>query len=126
VQVYISVDMEGVTGIATADQVVRGGHAYPLAQRLMTAEANAAIEGAFAGGAERVVVNDSHGSMDNLLHEELDPRARLIFGTPKLDCMAEGLSATTPPPVRPACSPTPTPPTSSGCGSTAGPCRRPR
>ncbi|NUW34654.1 M55 family metallopeptidase [Nonomuraea sp. SMC257] len=91
--VYISIDMEGVAGIATMDQVSRGGHGYARAQRLMTAEANAAIEGAFAAGARSVLVNDSHGAMDNLLHEELDPRARLIFGTPKLDCMAEGISA---------------------------------
>ncbi|MFC7714013.1 M55 family metallopeptidase [Nonomuraea recticatena] len=92
-RVYISIDMEGVTGIATMDQVVRGGHGYPRSQRLMTAEANAAIEGAFEAGADSVLVNDSHGTMDNLLHEELDPRARLIFGTPKLDCMAEGIAA---------------------------------
>ncbi len=91
--VYISIDMEGVAGIATMDQVVRGGHGYPAAQRLMTGEANAAIAGAFDAGAESVVVNDSHGTMDNLIHEELDPRARVVFGSPKLDCMAEGLSA---------------------------------
>lgn len=91
-QVYISIDMEGVAGVATVDQVVRGGHGYPAAQRLMTGEANAAIAGAFDAGAETVVVNDSHGTMDNLVHAELDPRARLVFGTPKLDCMAEGLT----------------------------------
>ncbi|MFD9946880.1 M55 family metallopeptidase [Nonomuraea sp. NPDC059023] len=92
-RVYISIDMEGISGIATMDQIVRGGHGYPRSQRLMTAEANAAIEGAFEAGADSVLINDSHGTMDNLLHEELDPRARLIFGTPKLDCMAEGISA---------------------------------
>lgn len=92
-RVYISIDMEGVGGIATLDQVVRGGHGYPRAQQLMTAEANAAIAGAFEAGADTVVVNDSHGTMDNLLHEDLDERARLIFGTPKADCMAEGISA---------------------------------
>ena len=92
-QVYISVDMEGVAGIATMDQIVRGGHGYPAAQRLMTAEANAAIAGAFDGGADAVLVNDSHGTMDNLVHGDLDPRARLLFGTPKLNCMAEGLTA---------------------------------
>ncbi|MFF4416858.1 M55 family metallopeptidase [Streptosporangium sp. NPDC001559] len=91
-RVYVSIDMEGVAGIATMDQVVRGGHGYPAAQRLMTAEANAAIAGAFDAGAESVLVNDSHGTMDNLIHEDLDPRARLIFGSPKLDCMAEGIS----------------------------------
>jgi D-amino peptidase len=92
VRVYISVDMEGIAGIATLDQVIRGGHGYPAAQRLMTAEANAAIAGAFDGGATAVVVNDSHGTMDNLLMADLDPRTRLVLGSPKLDCMAEGLT----------------------------------
>jgi D-amino peptidase len=91
--VYISVDMEGIAGIATLDQTIRGGHGYPRAQQLMTAETNAVIAAAFAAGAESVLVNDSHGTMDNLLHAELDPRARLVFGSPKLQCMAEGLSA---------------------------------
>src|SRR5207302_2245512 len=59
---FISVDMEGVAGIATIDQVVRGGSGYPRAQELMTEEANAAIRGAFAGGAAEVLVNDSHGT----------------------------------------------------------------
>ena len=85
--------MEGIAGVATLDQVTRGGTGYGRAQHLMTAETNAAIAGAFDAGAEAVLVNDSHGTQDNLLHEELDSRARLIFGTPKLDCMAEGLAS---------------------------------
>lgn len=92
-QVYISIDMEGLAGVATPDQVVRGGHGYRQAQALMTDEANAAVEGAFAGGADSVMVNDSHGTMDNLLLERFDTRARLVLGAPKLDCMAEGLTA---------------------------------
>ncbi|GAA1975051.1 M55 family metallopeptidase [Nocardioides panacihumi] len=91
-KVYISVDMEGIGGVATLDQTVRGGHGYPRAQQLMTQETNAAIDGAFAGGATDVLVSDSHGTMDNLIHEQLDPRARLIFGTPRGFCMAEGLT----------------------------------
>jgi D-amino peptidase len=91
--VYVSVDMEGITGVATLDQITPGGRGYPAAQRMMTAEANAAVLGAFDAGAEAVTVNDSHGTMDNLLHEELDHRARLIVGSPKPDVMAEGLSA---------------------------------
>lgn len=90
---YISIDMEGVAGVATIDQVARGGHGYPRAQELMTGEANAAIAGAFDGGATEVVVNDSHGTMDNLIHELLDPRGRVVFGSPKAQCMAEGLTA---------------------------------
>jgi D-amino peptidase len=92
-RVFISVDMEGVAGVATLDQVLRGGSGYPRAQELMTAEANAAIRGAFAGGADEVLVNDSHGTMDNLLHERLDPRARLVFGMPRPSCMVAGITA---------------------------------
>src|ERR1022692_2879586 len=91
-KVYISVDMEGIAGVATLDQVVRGGHGYERACVLMTEETNAAIRGAFDGGASEVLVSDSHGTMDNLLHEQLDPRARLIFGKPRGFCMAEGLT----------------------------------
>jgi D-amino peptidase len=91
-RVFISVDMEGVAGVATLDQIVRGGSGYPRAQALMTAEANAAIRGAFAGGADEVVVNDSHGTMDNLLHDQLDPRARLVFGAPRASCMVQGIT----------------------------------
>jgi D-amino peptidase len=40
-----------------------------------------------------VIVNDSHGTMDNLIHELLDPRARLVFGSPKAQCMAEGMTS---------------------------------
>ena len=90
-RVFISVDMEGVAGVATLDQIVRGGHGYPGAQALMTAEANAAIRGAYAGGADDVIVNDSHGTMDNLLAQQLDPRARLLAGAPKPSCMVQGI-----------------------------------
>ena len=92
-KVFISVDMEGVAGVATLDQVIRGGSGYARAQELMTQEANAAVAGAFDGGATEVLVNDSHGTMDNLLHERLDRRARVIFGSPRAQCMAHGLTA---------------------------------
>jgi D-amino peptidase len=90
--VYISVDMEGIAGIATVDQIVRGGYNYARSQELMTAEANAAIAGAFDAGADSVVVNDSHGTMDNFLQDGLDERARLVTGSPKAQCMAHGLT----------------------------------
>ena len=91
-RVFISVDMEGVAGIATLDQILRGGSGYPRAQELMTEEANAAIRGAFAGGATEVLVNDSHGTMDNLLHDRLDARARVVFGAPRPSCMVQGIT----------------------------------
>lgn len=90
---YISIDMEGVAGVATLDQAYRGGSGYPAAQRFMTGEANAAIAGAFDGGAEEVLINDSHGTMDNLLLDQLDERATVLFGRPKAQCMMHGLTA---------------------------------
>jgi D-amino peptidase len=93
--VYISVDMEGVAGVVHEDQTdpVDPRHAaeYNRFRRLMTAEANAAVEGALAAGAERVLVNDSHWLMMNLLAEELHPAAELLSGGPKARSMVEGI-----------------------------------
>jgi D-amino peptidase len=79
-KVYVSVDMEGVAGISHSDPTQRGDAGYPAAVALMVGEANAAIEGAFAAGATEVLVNDSHGSMFNLVPEDIDPRAVLLQG----------------------------------------------
>jgi D-amino peptidase len=90
-KVYISVDMEGIAGIATAAQA--GGRDYEWARPLMLAETNAAVAGAFDAGATEVVVNDAHGSHTNLRADLLDRRATLITGSPKPYGMAEGLDA---------------------------------
>lgn len=94
-RVYISVDMEGVAGVVHEDQTdpadPRHGQEYNRFRRLMTAEANAAVEGAVAAGARTVLVNDSHWLMRNLLAEELHPAAELLSGGPKLRSMVEGV-----------------------------------
>lgn len=91
-KVFISADIEGVAGVVTPEQGQPGNAEYERARRLMTEEVNAAIDGAFAGGASEVLVNDSHGPMVNLLPENLDPRAELILGRPKPYSMAAGLA----------------------------------
>jgi len=91
VKAFVSVDMEGVAGLAHLQQVMIGGPDYPESRRLMTEEANAAVAGAFDGGATDVVVNDSHGTMYNLLTELLDPRAQAVIGSPKTYSMMAGL-----------------------------------
>jgi D-amino peptidase len=88
-KVYISVDMEGVAGVSHPKPTSRGDSGYPDAVGLMVGEANAAIEGAFDGGATEVVVNDSHGGMYNLRPADLDRRARVIQGQ-KAWSMVEG------------------------------------
>ena len=74
-KIYISVDMEGISGINSPEYVTRDGRLYGVGQRLMTADVNAAVRGAFDGGADEVIVADMHGASGNLLVEELDPRA---------------------------------------------------
>jgi D-amino peptidase len=91
VDVYISADVEGVAGIASWSQITPGADDYAIGRRLMIGEVNAAIAGAFDGGATRVVVNDSHARMTNLLPEEVDPRARLVLGHYKPMYMLQGL-----------------------------------
>jgi D-amino peptidase len=93
-KVYISVDMEGISGVNGDDQTGAGGAEYGRARKLMAADANAAIRGAFEGGATDVLVNDSHGSQRNLLPEDLDPRARLISHSFKRYGMMEGVDET--------------------------------
>ena len=80
-RVLISVDMEGISGVTGRDDVTPGTASYERFRRRMTAEASAAVAGAFAGGAQSVVVNDSHDGARNILYEELDERAELISGT---------------------------------------------
>jgi D-amino peptidase len=90
-KVFVSVDMEGISGVVSPDQTLSDHKDYERFRKLMTADANAAIEGALAGGAESVLVNDSHGPMTNILIEELNPAAELISGSPKPLSMMQGL-----------------------------------
>ncbi len=90
-RVYISVDLEGIAGVVAEGQTDERDKEHERARRLMTGEVNAAIAGAFAGGASEVLVNDAHGSMRNVLIEELDARAELLTGSPKPMSMLAGL-----------------------------------
>jgi D-amino peptidase len=92
-KVYISADMEGVSGVVDFAQTHIKDEAkeYDRARVLMTGEVNAAIEGALAAGATGVLVNDAHGSMRNILLEQLNPVAELVSGTPKPLSMMQGI-----------------------------------
>lgn len=90
-KILISTDIEGVAGVFHAEQVRAGNGEYERARAWMTAEANAAVQGAIAGGAEEILVNDSHGGFRNLLPDGLDERARLVLGKPRYLGMMGGL-----------------------------------
>ncbi|MCX5087439.1 M55 family metallopeptidase [Streptomyces sp. NBC_00365] len=91
-RIYISADMEGVTGLVDADDVQPGGRDYERGRRMMAEDVNAAIRGALSAGATDITVNDAHGPMRNLLPEFLHPAARLLRGKPKQMLMLEGLA----------------------------------
>jgi len=93
-KVYISVDMEGLSGVSGDDQISGEGPGYERGRRLMADDTNAAIRGALAGGATDVLVNDSHGGQRNLRLEDLHPSARLISHSFKRVGMMEGLDET--------------------------------
>ncbi len=99
-KVLISADMEGTCGVVSWVQVTpteygsdepTSGVEYEQARARMTAEVNAAIRGALDGGAEEVIVNDSHDGMRNLIPEELDPACRFISGNDKPLGMVQGV-----------------------------------
>ncbi|HYM50254.1 MAG TPA: M55 family metallopeptidase [Candidatus Limnocylindrales bacterium] len=92
-KVFVSVDMEGVSGVTDPEDVLPNGAEYQTCRRYMTGDANAAVAGAFDAGAEAVLVNDSHWIMRNLLVHDLDRRARVIKGFHKPLCMLQGLDA---------------------------------
>jgi len=79
-RIFLSVDMEGATGVCHRDHLMAGGQDYERARGWLTGDVNAAIEGALAGGATEVVVADGHGTMRNLLLDDLHEAARLVTG----------------------------------------------
>ena len=92
-KILIAVDMEGITGVVHFDQTTPGHPEYERFRRLMTEDVNAAVRGAFAAGADEVIVSDGHWNATNILIEQLDPRARLNSGTPRPYSMIEGVDS---------------------------------
>ena len=93
-RIFISVDMEGVAGVVTDEQLGKEGFEYARFRELMTEEANAAIAAARAAGAGEIVVADSHGGMQNLLVEKLPADVQLVRGSPRPLGMMQGLDDT--------------------------------
>lgn len=92
-RVFISVDMEGIGGVGTPAMTSATGKDYATARRLMTDEVNAVVAALHDWGAVEVVLNDSHGDHQNVLHTELDPRVTYLQGAIKPLGMVQGLDA---------------------------------
>jgi D-amino peptidase len=93
-KVYISVDMEGIAGVVTGDQLGPTGFEYERFRGFMTAEALAAIEGAKAAGATEFVVSDSHGNGESLLIEKFGRDVTVVRAWPRPLAMMQGIDET--------------------------------
>lgn len=90
-KLYISVDMEGITGLPDQTFVDSKSHNYERSRQIMTDEVNAVITSAFNNGCSEVLVNDSHSKMNNILIDQLHPEAELITGSSKPLSMMQGV-----------------------------------
>ncbi|MGG1661844.1 M55 family metallopeptidase [Brevibacillus sp. NRS-1366] len=91
-KLFLSVDMEGISGIVDTSYInPDSGINYQRGRQFMTGDANAVIEAAIECGATEIVVADSHNTMNNILWESLHPKAKLLAGTPRDSSMVQGL-----------------------------------
>jgi len=93
-RIYISADMEGVTGAVTGDQLGPDGFEYARFRQFMTNEVLAAIEAARAAGASEILVSDSHGNGENLLIEQFPADVKIVRSWPRTLMMMQGIDST--------------------------------
>ena len=93
-KVYISVDMEGIAGVVSGDQLSPSAFEYERFRGFMTAELLAAIQGARDAGATSIVVSDSHGNGENILIERLPDDITLVRSWPRPLMMMQGIDST--------------------------------
>ena len=93
-KIYISADMEGVTGAVTGEQLSPDGFEYQRFRQFLTQEVNAAIEGARDAGATEILVSDSHGNGQNLLIDELPEDVQVVRSWPRPLGMMQGIDET--------------------------------
>ncbi len=90
-KLFVSIDLEGCTGVVAEDQIESGRPAYEGARRLMQGDLDAVIEGCLAGGADEIVVCDGHDRGANLSPAQLPPTVRLVGGSPRPLGMMAGI-----------------------------------
>ena len=90
-KIFVSVDMEGIAGVVSNEQLGPPGFEYERFRQFMTEETNVAIAAAREAGATEFVVSDSHGNMQNLLVEKLPKDVLVVRSAPRPLMMMQGL-----------------------------------
>ncbi len=93
-KVHISVDMEGIAGVVTGDQIGPQGFEYGRFREFMTKEALAAVTAAKEAGATEIVVADAHGNGENLLVEQFPADVKIVRSWPRKLQMMAGIDQT--------------------------------
>jgi D-amino peptidase len=91
-KIFISVDMEGISGIISQNYVTPDKKLYEEGKKLMLHDTLAVVEKCIEMGVDEVIVNDSHGYMDNLLISSFPEKTRIIIGSPKPLSMLQGVN----------------------------------
>ena len=89
--IYITLDLEGVSTVTSLEQVSHGSPEFAATRVLVTKEINAAIDGALAAGVSSLLVNEGHGKHRNVLPDQLNRAARLLTGREKLLHYMQGI-----------------------------------
>lgn len=90
-KIFVSVDMEGISGIISSEYVNPTKKFYDEGKKLMLHDTLAVVEKCLELGAEEVVINDSHAYMDNLTIPSFPEKTKLIIGSPKPLSMLQGI-----------------------------------
>lgn len=77
-KVYITADIEGITGAAHWDETDKKNPDYSEFREQMTAEVAAACEGALSAGATEVWVKDAHWTGRNIIPSKLPRETRIV------------------------------------------------
>ena len=93
-KIFISADIEGVTGVVHGDQTGGSSGDYMRARKWMTEDVNAAVEAALNAGAAEIYVKDAHANGRNILLEDLKKEAHLIAGWDVMMSMVQGIDET--------------------------------
>jgi D-amino peptidase len=93
-KIFISVDMEGISGVVQPAQLGPDGFEYQRAREWMTGEVNAAIAGIRESGPAEIVICDSHGNGQSLLIDKVPEDVRIVRGFPRPLEMMQGLDET--------------------------------
>ena len=94
IKLFISVDLEGIGGVGSPLMTSSGGKDYGISRQYMTQEVNSVVAAIFEHiPSADILVNDSHGDHQNVLHGELDPRISYIQGSIKPLGMVQGLDS---------------------------------